>query len=169
MAVTDWLNFGTFSSDASNGSSDGAWASPSAAATSNDVTANRPSAGAPTLSQYLKALNPQGAPILIGAIMLGIEVRIEKRSTIANDMEVKLVKAGAIVGNNKAQAPAWPNAADAYVTYGGSADLWGITLNAPDIGANFGVVLSATYEGVIEVDHIQIRFYYHPGGMMAIL
>jgi photosystem II stability/assembly factor-like uncharacterized protein len=82
-------------------------------------------------------------------------------STI-NDTTVKLVKGGAVVGDNKADAANWPGA-DAYTTYGGAADLWGTTLTVSDVNANnFGVVVSATRGNGAKsyVDHIRITVYY---------
>jgi hypothetical protein len=66
----------------------------------------------------------------------------------ANITTVKLVKAGSIVGNNKASGSLSTSDTDTYTTFGGSSDLWGITLTPSDVNAsNFGVVIGFTGSG----------------------
>lgn len=164
-STTNWLDFGSFSNDAAVGTV--AWNSPGSAAVLDGVAANANDGGT-VLTNYLKALNPQNVPIALqGAIILGVEVRIACLG--GEDSIVKLVKDGAVVGNNKA-AGVWNSSSFQYLNHGGATDLWGIVLNAAAIGANFGVVLSAIVPGAqIQVDHMQIRFHYHPSGMFAVI
>lgn len=64
-------------------------------------------------------------------------------SANVKDITVQLLKAGTLVGNNKADATAW-STIFATTTYGGAADLWGTTWTYADINnANFGLVLNA--------------------------
>lgn len=85
----------------------------------------------------------------------------------AADNIVKLVKAGSVVGDNKADtSTAWPaTAGDA--EYGGQNDLWGTTLTAAQVNASdFGIVLSATVNaGTAYVDHIELTIYYTVSGV----
>lgn len=54
---------------------------------------------------------------------------------------IKLVKSGTIQGNDKAAGSI--TASDVYYPFGGSSDLWGLSLSDTDINAsNFGVVFS---------------------------
>lgn len=78
------------------------------------------------------------------------------------DTVVRLVKAGAVVGSNLADTSTlWPGV-DAYVTYGGTANLWGTTWTAAEVNAaDFGVVVSATVVGgVASVGHVRITVAY---------
>ena len=77
------------------------------------------------------------------------------------DSVVKLVKAGAVVGDSKAASTKWPSS-DVSVDYGGSADLWGTTLTAAEVNASdFGVVLSAAVTGgTARVDRIAVTVFF---------
>ena len=60
------------------------------------------------------------------------------------DTTVKLVKGGSISGDNKATSTDLIST-EAYISYGGSSDLWGNTLTYSDINAiTFGVAFSYT-------------------------
>lgn len=85
------------------------------------------------------------------------------QSATALDNSVRILKGGAITGNNLAQSTVtWPTT-DTYATYGGVAELWGTTWTPADINsANFGVVFSAIQQstgGTLRVDHIRITVY----------
>src|SRR5581483_9981120 len=151
------------------------WSSPSNAQTSDDSYAFASSGLSPgQTSHYLKATN-FGFAIPNGATILGVLVEIERVADpfiTVTDSTVKLVKAGAVSGNNKATATAWPTS-DAYASYGGSNDLWGVALTPADVNAsNFGVVISATCTGgsganFVGIDHIRITvFYTLPTGLI---
>lgn len=121
------------------------------------------------LSDHLQATS-FGFAIPAAVTILGIEVSIEKRSntaaTIAKDSDVKLLKAGSQVGNNKADTVTrWNTGSDGTATYGSSTDLWGTSWSSTDINdSNFGVEIQASLEnsgsGVAMVDHISITVYY---------
>lgn len=82
------------------------------------------------------------------------------------DSTVSLVKAGSVVGSNKATATAWPSVAQ-YVSYGGATDLWGTTWTPAEVnGTTFGAVLSATGTvGNASVEHMRISVYYTLPGL----
>lgn len=103
----------------------------------------------------------------------GIKVEIEKSYQVLlglfssiTDNSVKIVKGGVVSGAERALG-AWPSS-DAYSSYGGSTDLWGLTWTPADINnANFGVAISAKIStGVASlsinalIDHIRITVYY---------
>jgi hypothetical protein len=101
--------------------------------------------------------------------ILGIELTVNRMSNSANfyDNEVKLVRGGTVVGENKADTVnAWPNTFKTSV-YGGPTDLWGQTWTPADINAHdFGVALvvfrsdnGANLKNA-EVDSLQITIYY---------
>lgn len=64
---------------------------------------------------------------------------------------VKLVKGGTISGNEKATGAV--TTTDAYYTFGGAADLWGVTLTDTDVNAStFGVVVSLKATGYATIN-----------------
>ena len=150
---TAWLNFGNVVSD-------------------NNSYATVALTSATAVSNYLRATGYSFA-IPATATIGGIRLTIGRFSSNVSgsvrfrDNEVKLVKAGAIVGTNKANIGVdWP-ATEAAITYGTTTDLWGTTWTAADINnANFGAVLSGlnattvgnTYTG--SVDYMQITVTY---------
>jgi hypothetical protein len=161
------------SSDVTNvtGVGDQAWSNPGNAATSNSTHATFTDSSAG--SNYLKAVN-FSLSIPSGATINGITVEIKRKANLSQsggggaritDVTVKLVKGGTISGTNKASATRWTTS-EAYFTYGGAADLWGLTLTDSDVNAsNFGVVLSvagnlADGSETGSVDHIRITVDY---------
>ncbi|UKJ06755.1 gliding motility-associated C-terminal domain-containing protein [Solitalea lacus] len=130
------------------------------------------------ISNYLQASNFAFDIIPNNANINGIQVTIGRFSSNVSsnvrtrDNEVKLVKAGSIVGSNKANLGVdWPSSEEAF-TYGGVSDLWGTTWTANDIKSNFGVVLSvlnATQFGqsyTASVDYIQVTVTYTVNGVI---
>lgn len=83
------------------------------------------------------------------------------------DNSVRLFRAGAPVGTNKASATEWNTASYATVSYGGVADLWGTTWTVAQINAaTFGVGLSATVtSGTADVDSIAVTVSYTISGV----
>lgn len=120
------------------------------------------------VSNYLRCFD-YGFTIPSGAVINGIIVSIERRSSNANthrDSQVRLLKAGVIGATNRATATIYPTG-DTYEDHGGAADLWGDTWSAADINdPNFGVVFAAikyTTAGgnrTVRVDHIAITVDY---------
>lgn len=172
MATQGPNSAGTGADDSSYGNI--AWSNPGNITSSDNAYASAAIATIPghQPSHYLKATN-FGFSIPGGSTILGILVEIEKNGndgagTYAVDDRMRLVKAGVIGSTDKADtATAWPTA-DAYASYGGSADLWGDSWSASDINdANFGCVISAKM-GVglsmtAEVDHVRITITYSGG------
>lgn len=108
------------------------------------------------------------------ATISGIKVTINhrgERNTVmgttygVRDNQVKLVKDGNIVGDNKATSSLWPSSFGV-VNYGNFGDLWGTSWTPEEINSSgFGVVLSATTNALLlnklaTVDYIQITVYY---------
>lgn len=126
-------------------------------------------------SQYLKATN-FGFAIPSGATINGVSVAVERDRNVSlgnsiAEKSIKLVKGGTVSGNDKSTGAAWPNT-EATITYGGAADLWGLTLTDTDINAStFGVVVQAAFtviapKGICDayVDLITITIDYTTGG-----
>ncbi|MBI4305247.1 MAG: hypothetical protein HY678_02910, partial [Chloroflexi bacterium] len=152
--------------DAGGGSA--TWSNPGNITGSDD---SRATAAYPNPSNNLDATN-FGLSIPSGATINGVQVSIEKGTTVnsgatVTDTTVRLLKAGAVVGDNKASGTAWP-IADANATYGGSSDLWGTSWTAGDFTpSGFGVRISASQSGgdsshTIAVDHVRITVYFTP-------
>lgn len=116
-------------------------------------------------AHYLKASN-FGFALPSTATVSGVQVDVEKKAGTASnvtDTVVKLVKGGTVSGSDKSSASAW-GTSDAYTSYGGASDLWGVALAYSDINAStFGFVISCSAASVPEtayIDHIRITVYY---------
>jgi hypothetical protein len=116
-------------------------------------------------SNYLKATN-FGFAIPSNATVEGIVVNVDRSSSQVNtvtETEVKLLKAGTIVGNNAATSNYWPTSLTV-ASYGSSSGLWGTTWSYSDINdTNFGVVLatvSSPTGKTAYVDYVSITVYY---------
>lgn len=143
-----------------------AWANPGNVVVSLDLYATF-DGGNNDISEYLKSTG-YGFSIPVGNSIDGIEVKIERKGSSANrllDNSVRLVKGGAISGDDKATGTSYPTD-DTVATYGGPTDLWGLTWDAADINASdFGNVLSSkrTSGGgmhTASVDHITITVHH---------
>lgn len=96
----------------------------------------------------------------------GILFEIERNCDLADtgyDHEIKLLKNGAVTGDNKASGvPFWP-LSDAIIGYGGQNDVWGATLSPSDInndifGLNIKVV--GNNDNVnLSIDHVRATIY----------
>ncbi len=163
---------GTMANDAAVGTD--SWGTPNNAKVSDNSYAIAV-ASSTSDSNYLKATN-FGFAIPSGATINGVSVSIERYfSTTPNsakDKVVKLVKGGTVSGDNKADTGTnWPST-DTAKTYGGAADLWGLTLTDTDTNAStFGVVLQIAKtisDGKTAsnayVDFISITITYTEGG-----
>lgn len=71
-------------------------------------------------------------------------------STLPGDIieqTIKLVKAGSVVGDNKSTGASLPDP-EAYIEYGGTTDVWGVSLSAADVNSStFGVVFQVYDDG----------------------
>jgi hypothetical protein len=153
---------------ASLGGAGANWTNPELAESSNDSYATALVDG--TTTDPLQCLS-YGFAIPANAIVVGIEVNIERRSSsIANggsrDASVRLVKAGAAAGTDLATATTYTTT-DTVETHGGPTNLWGTTWTPAQINAaNFGAQFSATKASAaggghtVSVDQIQIVVYY---------
>lgn len=164
-AVTAGPNFpSTAVEDTSIGT--GPWTSVSNILTTNDSRAGN-SLGSSQITRYLKATNfgfsiPAGATI--DGILVEWEVSIGIGSNAVTDHAVRIVKGGTIGSTDKSNATTWTTS-DAFLTHGGSSDLWGETWTADDINATtFGTALSAigsvTAPSMPQVDSVRITVTY---------
>jgi len=160
---------GTMANDSSTGTTE--WTTVDNAKASDDSYAHVafPSDGN---TQLLKATN-FGFSIPSGATIDGIVVEIEEKSPskwTVDEILVKLVVGGSIVGDNKTFGYNDFPAVEAYFSHGGSTDKWGLTPTYSEINASdFGMVLQA-YAGstsTADVDHIRITVYYTAGAPTA--
>lgn len=145
-----------------------AWANPDWATDSDNFRATA-SLGNSETSHWLEATN-FGFTLPSAVIVNGILVEIELSAGAVDsiyDAGVQSVKGDVLGGTDKKRAANvyWPEA-DNYISYGGSADLWGRTWLYSDINAaTFGVAVAASRtatEGTVSarVDHIRITVYY---------
>lgn len=150
------------------------WQNPTNIYSSNNVYAGQTGPNS-VIYNYLKATN-FGFTIPSGATIDGIKVEVEcsgapAANTFPKEYSIKIVKGGIIGGTNKANtANTLPQYVDAYVTYGGSTDEWGLSWTYSDINAsNFGIAFSVSVDWdkapvSVLVDHIRITVYYTEGG-----
>ncbi len=157
IGVSDNANGGTI-----------AWSNPgNIAADDGSVAAAAMTSGA--TSEHLKGTDFDFA-IPAGATIDGIVLEIERRGQATDrisDVDVKLVKGGAVVGDNKAAGSFWTTTLT-YQSYGGASDLWGTTWTESDVNAlGFGAVMSCTSTGGssgAQVDAFRITVHYTEGG-----
>lgn len=128
-------------------------------------------------TEYLQATD-FGFNIPSTAIICGVQVDAEKSATgigsilgiglsYVTDYSMRLVRNGTVVGNNKATGTHWTGA-EAYHTYGGNTDIWGVAWTPADINnSNFGIAFSANIAGLlmlipsVRIDHIRMTVYYY--------
>ena len=145
------------------------WANPGNATANDGTEAIVSFTGVNQTSDALDCDN-FGFAIPAGATIDGIVLTVEKResSTATNcrDSSIRLFKAGALEGDDKATATEWPTTLTD-VSYGGAADLWGTTWTVDDINhADFGarvvaqVVSAGGSPRVGAVDRVEITVHY---------
>jgi len=110
-----------------------------------------------------------GFAIPTGATIKGVVVKLKRYAadpTNTYDYQIKLVKAGSVVGNNKSNYVNWPGSWTEGI-YGGQADLWGTTwtpaeVNASDFGMDFGYTWTnlGFNDPNIYVNYVKIIVYY---------
>lgn len=154
IGVRTWTNTGNiFAKDA-------AYASTTAAITFTNV------------SHYLKATN-FGFSIPSGATINGITAVYTRCGSTgaANDQNVKLVKAGTIVGTSQPLAGSWSSSGIMRDdTLGGPSNLWGTTWTDTDINdTGFGIVMnckSSSFKTVTtpRVDSVTLTIDYTTSG-----
>lgn len=150
------------------------WANPAYAISSNDGYAQAPTTITGTAYSHYLDLRDFGFSIPENSFINTITVNIERKLTLSGaavikDYVLKLVKAGTISGNNKADtATAWPTT-DTVASYAYSPDDWGVALTANDLNYSaFGVVLQVSIvksgggTSYASVDDINIVVDYTP-------
>jgi hypothetical protein len=104
-----------------------------------------------------------------GATIDGILVEIEAKRAgfgAATFDNVQLLKGGSRTGTPKTSAI---DETEAYISFGGAADLWGATLSAADVNdSGFGVSIRAAntelFTATVSVDHVRITVHYTEAG-----
>jgi hypothetical protein len=102
-----------------------------------------------------------------GATIVGVKAELGRYATYPStiiDLNIQLLKAGGAVGNNKASATAWLSFLQ-NVAYGGSSDLWGVSLSPGDVN-NSGFGLTLQVENIANevitasIDYVRLTVYY---------
>jgi len=164
-------NPGTLTTSAGTGNIN--WTSPGNASSSNNVYATASMKRTPAsqnTSYYLEATN-FGFSIPTSATIFGITAEVERSADTAScirDLEVRIIKGGVIdATQNKADTTNYWPTADAYKTYGGPADLWGLGWTPVDINAgNFGFAIMAQNQAsgnptcLAQIDHMRATVEY---------
>ena len=145
------------------------WSNPGRATASDNSRATAVLA-ASAVSHYLKCTNFNfGSQIPSGSTIDGILVEWEKLSSSAStirDSSVRIIQGGSLAGTDKSAGAFWPTT-EAFVSYGGAADTWGLMWTAAQVTANntsFGVVISATNGGTgnrtASVDSVRVTISF---------
>lgn len=154
-----------------------AWTNPGNAISSNSIFATVAINGPGTQSsQYLRTTN-YGFSIPLNANIIGITVRIGRCSSDVRagadikDLEVNLLKGGAMFGSNLADTSTeWPKGPSISAkNYGGNTENWGVTWTPTDINdPNFGVSLRANSDNdrTATVDYMRISVTYTIPGVL---
>ncbi|HYK01306.1 MAG TPA: LamG-like jellyroll fold domain-containing protein [Thermoanaerobaculia bacterium] len=163
------LSPATTSDDATVGTV--AWTNPNNAQTDNGSYATAVLASVAGVSNesshYLKATN-FGFAIPTSATITGVvvEEKVVATNTSIRNANTKLVKGGAFVGTAKTTSTVW-SIAEAYISFGGSSDLWGTTWTPAEVNSSgFGVGVSAwnanslTSSHTASLNHIRITVHY---------
>lgn len=120
------------------------------------------------ITYYLKTTN-YGFSIPSNATINGITIKIEIKSNGSGQAKIndlKLYKAGTIVGSSRGTGGYTFGTSDSYVlTFGSTSDLWGTTWNASDINnSGFGLGVSAIggeeATRLAGIDDVQISVNY---------
>ena len=159
MSTTASGSFLTFASSSRTGASWGSWTNPSSAQVSDNRYATTVvGVGIDYYSDWLVARSPSGLSIPSGATINGIQISIERKadfdgtaSYFVADSSLKIVKAMTASGTDKAATSTYWTTTDTTVTYGSSADLWGLSWTDTDFGSGFGVALSARFSDPAEL------------------
>lgn len=148
------------------------WSNPGNIASSNDSYATADLDGVGAKSHWLRAGGFDLDALPDDALIRGVVVSVERRSSHANatmEVSVTLVKEDELVFADRATAALVPTT-DTVTAYGGTDDVWNENFPTPNLykAANFGVLLA--YENgesapsnsiaVISVDHVEVTIYY---------
>jgi hypothetical protein len=166
--TTPATNAGAGANVTVTGSAD--WANPGYIIADDTNYASATLTGSVLSSGYLEGTH-YGFAIPADAVIDGIVVTIGRHESgtrpdylDVRDSTVKLLKAGELVGTNKAATGTeWPTAAATAAIYGTTADLWGATWTPAEINSsNFGVALSVIsgVNRIAYVDYMQISVTY---------
>lgn len=122
----------------------------------------------PDVSDRINTTN-YGFTVPYDATVTGVTVEVERHSAGADtvlDLEVRLLKATALVGSDKSSGTNWPTT-DTIATYGGSSDLWGTTWTPDEINASgFGfaircqAIVSGGGTATPRIDHIRVTVHF---------
>ena len=146
------------------------WANPGYIVADDTSYASATLSGSVLTSNYLEGTH-YGFDIPVDAAINGIVVTIGRHESgtrpdylDVRDSTVRLLKAGVLVGNNKAATGTeWPTTPATAAIYGTTADLWGTTWTPAEINADdFGVALSVIsgVNRIAYVDYMQISITY---------
>ncbi len=115
------------------------------------------------IANQLKSTN-FGFALPSNAIIDGIKLEIKAQADIFSTPNVHLLWSGGATAQNATANPGWTSGL-AWLTYGGSTELWGRTWTAAEINASsFGADMSAfpgTGTWTIGVDSVRITVYWH--------
>ncbi len=144
-----------------------AWSGTASALLSDNQRAEISGMTSAQISEYL-VVKGFGFKLPPNAVIAGVTMAVE-RSALSGvgivDASVRLVKAAAIVGTDKATTTQW-STTDTTVSYGGATDLWATTWTPADVNSpDFGAAIAAKYTSTAgndwaRIDQIRITVHF---------
>lgn len=125
-------------------------------------------------SNYLRYRGISGLDFPEKVIILGVEARFQRRSSVSNsvakDKAVRLFVGSSAVGDDKSNTDFWNLASPGggpVPEYGGANDLWGINLTQDQVeSADFGFVvawyMTNGVDNLVDLDYMQMKITYRP-------
>lgn len=169
MADTGWVSAGAGASVVIGGT---AWTNPGNITASDDTYATV-TLGFLSFSNALRG-EAFGLAVPAGATIDGIEVRFEVGASAAGSYSINAANIGkdssTLATAKAAFNPA--NALEAYHTFGGASDLWGLTwtpaeVNASTFLAQFYVTNAALGTRTFNADSVEVKVHYTPAPQNA--
>lgn len=167
MTTSAVYTFPTAATNSGVGSVD--WTNPSNALT-DDSTYASVVTGTGNQSYYLWLTNPNPTEIGDSDTIDAIRIRMRRDASTNNrveDYEIRIIVAGVVSGDNKADTVTKWGVVSTTITYGDLAsDVWSLTLTGADVKAsNFGFAVSIEGAGGAEgrVEFVDVTFEYTAG------
>lgn len=141
------------------------WSNVSNVTSSNDSRATALLANN-VLSNIIRCTPASLSAIPASATIDGIVINIEKSSTVSStviDNTVRLYRGGTYTGTNKSKAGAW-GTTDASSSYGGAADLWGLSWTRTQVVTDLAVGIAAynpaASTSTARLDYVEFTIHY---------
>ena len=162
MANSTGPKYPTAAADGGFGSG-GPWTSLTNAYASDNAYVSGDISGGGYISSQLKTTG-YGFSIPSTAVIVGVQVDVERNGSFAQDFGAQLIKGGTVAGVSRSSALPGIGGSDTIGSFGGPTDMWGLTLTPSDVNAsNFGAMYQAQNThggGGVFVDTVGITVFW---------